>query len=301
MSEGDSTLVTSGEEQEIAAAASAIADLAVGAAHYRIVLPHAATDYIQNKILTEGKPYEQEMLDDMVGRVAPGTLVLDVGANVGNHTLFLAAVAQCPVIAFEPNAELCDAIEESARLNPELPPITVKRVGVGREAARAEFGPAKPNNLGAQNLVLTEGGTLDIVSLDSLTLPGRVGMLKIDVEGMELDVIEGAAELLRRDRPILYIECITEAQFRTISRVLKEADLSYLGCFNATPTHLFIPAEAVTIEERLEFLQRRTGQGDYRQNQLLRELRNQLAPAGAREKLALENAEALRKRGDIAL
>ncbi|OYU33839.1 FkbM family methyltransferase [Novosphingobium sp. PASSN1] len=301
MSEGGSSPKTSGEEREIAAAGPAIADLAVGAAQYRIVLPHAATDYIQNKILTEGKPYEQEMLDDMAGRIAPGTLVLDVGANVGNHTLFLAAVAQCPVIAFEPNAELCDAIEESARLNPGLPPITVKRVGVGRETARAEFGAAKPNNLGAQNLVLTEGGTLDVVSLDSLDLPDRVGMLKIDVEGMEIDVLEGAAGLLRRDRPILYIECITEAQFRTISRKLKEADLSYLGCFNATPTHLFIPAEAVTIEERLEFLQRRTGQGDYRQNQLLRELRNQLAPAGAREKLALENAEALRKRGDIAL
>ena len=49
--------------------------------------------------------------------VCPGDLVVDVGANVGNHAIYLAAVAGCTVAAFEPNPELCAAMRESAVLN----------------------------------------------------------------------------------------------------------------------------------------------------------------------------------------
>ena len=60
---------------------------------YRIVLPNRETDYIQKGIVESQHPYELEMLEDMASRLQPGDRVLDVGANIGNHTMYLAAVA----------------------------------------------------------------------------------------------------------------------------------------------------------------------------------------------------------------
>jgi len=79
---------------------------------YQIALPHRETDYIQGKIAREGAPYELTMLRAMADRLSPGDLVLDIGANIGNHSLYLAA-AGFTVHAFEPNASLCEALNQS--------------------------------------------------------------------------------------------------------------------------------------------------------------------------------------------
>ena len=84
--------------------------LSIGTKHYSIYLPNADTDYIQKKICTQLQPYELEMLQDVQSNVSPGDLVLDVGANIGNHTLYLAAIAGCQVTSFEPNASLIEAL-----------------------------------------------------------------------------------------------------------------------------------------------------------------------------------------------
>ena len=52
---------------------------------YEIVLPDADKDHIQRMIFETGKPYELDMLRNMRSRIAEGDLVLDIGANVGNH------------------------------------------------------------------------------------------------------------------------------------------------------------------------------------------------------------------------
>ena len=103
---------------------------------YRIVLPNRETDYIQKGIVESQHPYELEMLEDMASRLQPGDRVLDVGANIGNHTMYLAAVAGAQVTAFEPNAPLATAIRQSAaRLRPVPPP----------PESRGAFGMALPS------------------------------------------------------------------------------------------------------------------------------------------------------------
>jgi hypothetical protein len=59
---------------------------------YQMHLPNLDTDYIQSYIAQEHSPYEFSMLEDMRARLIPGDQVLDVGANIGNHTLYLSAV-----------------------------------------------------------------------------------------------------------------------------------------------------------------------------------------------------------------
>lgn len=227
----------------------ATAEIAVGGKSYRIVLPHAGTDYIQKKLLAERQPYERDMLEDIGRRVRPGDLVVDIGANVGNHTIYLAAVAGCKVVAFEPNGELCQAIAASAAENALGDRVRVHNKALGAHPGRARFATERPENLGAQRLALEDGG-IEVVRLDDVELPGPARVLKIDVEGMEDQVLAGAVALLRRDRPLVYAECQREPDFRKVSRCLEAIDYGYWDTFNATPTHLFLPNEAVSAERR---------------------------------------------------
>jgi len=137
--------------------------IAIDGLDYQIALPHRNTDYIQRKIANEGVPYELPMLRAMVARLFPGDLVLDVGANVGNHSLYLAA-AGFTVHAFEPNASLTEALQQSVNVNRFDSTLRVHTVGVGAKCGKAHFHHLDSTNLGAQSLAVDEdgSGTIDI-------------------------------------------------------------------------------------------------------------------------------------------
>ncbi len=215
---------------------------------YQIYLPNHNTDYIQSRIANDSEPYEVKMLEDIAARVSGGSVFVDVGANVGNHSLYLAAVSGCRVIAYEPNEALADAIRVSSRLNNLDDSITVFSVGVGSASGKAKFSNLNAENLGAQSLSVNniddeEGQLIEVVSLDQhLNVDAPISVIKIDVEGMELDVLDGADALINKFSPIVYIECITENVFIPIYDWLTERGYIYWDTFNATPTHLFVPS-----------------------------------------------------------
>jgi hypothetical protein len=86
-------------------------------------------------------------------------------------------------------------------------------------------------------------GTIACVRLDDvLANEPEIDVIKIDVEGWELEVLRGAGSLIRHHRPLLYVE-ITEARFAETRELLDR--YGYVGWkrFNATPTFLFLPKE----------------------------------------------------------
>lgn len=274
-------------------AANNIVEIAVGARTYRMLLPHADRDYIQRKVATEQAPYELDMLLDMQGRLRDGDVVLDAGANVGNHTLFLAAVANCRVVAFEPNAELVAAMRESARLNGLEKRVDVRGFALGSTHGFGHFASSIPDNLGAQSIV-ADGGPLEIQTIDTLTLPGPVKAVKIDVEGMEMDVLAGAAALVERDRPVLYVECGSEASFRQVHDWMTARNYGYWDTFNATPTHLFVPNEQTTVDQRLSRLQLKANRDIYVTAQQLLQTRQQLDAANLKYRTSTEQVANLK-------
>ncbi|OBY93321.1 hypothetical protein A6723_009190 [Pseudomonas sp. AU11447] len=270
-----------------------VATLTIGESRYSIYLPNHATDYIQKKIVDEQKPYELQMLEDIQQRVAVDDLVLDIGANIGNHTLYLAAVAGCRVMAFEPNQALAGAILSSVEMNDLSERVSVRAVGVGKAKSRGHFDKDMPDNLGAQSICVGEG-SIQIVALDDLRFDRAVKLLKIDVEGMELPVLQGAEALLQRDRPLLYVECQGEPEFRAISGWLDGRGYSYWDTFNATPTHLFVPNEQVDIERRLSRLQFKDVLDSYRNREQLTLAKVRLDEANGKYRSANEQIDRLK-------
>lgn len=209
---------------------------------YEVVVPHHDTDYIQGSLMTTGQPYELGMLRAMREHLQPGDLVLDVGANIGNHSLYLATVAGCRVVAFEPNRELATALRTSVTLSAAPDAIEVRTHALGAASARGSLDNLDDANLGGQSVkVQVEGGDFDVLALDEVDLPGPVRAIKVDVEGMELDVLAGAEQLIARDRPDLYIEAIDGDAFDSLAAWVTAHDYCYDATYNATPTHRFRP------------------------------------------------------------
>ncbi|MGI8728536.1 MAG: FkbM family methyltransferase [Solirubrobacteraceae bacterium] len=150
-----------------------------------------------------------------------GSRIYDVGAFRGVTTLFFARNAGPTghVVAFEPHPQSCRCIRRHLDLN-GIANVTLRNVAVGAAAGELELigpqggdgttsGNAAIQRLTADRASHTERRSVPVVSIDDevrsydLSVPD---FIKIDVEGMELDVLRGMRETIARWRPRLFVE-----------------------------------------------------------------------------------------------
>ena len=150
---------------------------------------------------------EVEMFRTIVG---PGHKVIEVGANIGSHTVFLARQVgpTGQVIAFEPQRIVFQTLCANIALN-SFRNVLAYPMAVADEPGFVkipELDPTREINFGGLSIEgHQQGCTTRQVTLDQLNEPD-VKLIKIDVEGMELKVLKGAGETIKRCRPLLYLE-----------------------------------------------------------------------------------------------
>ena len=147
------------------------------------------------------------MLRRHVTMIPPRSTIVDVGANVGNHTVFYGLCGRtAKVIAFEPNPVANGLLRRNVELN-RLGNVDLgfSHLALGRSTSLGRVITPRELNLGGSRIQVTGGGSIEIVPLDSLELP-ECDFLKIDVEGMEIDVLAGAEETIKRCKPTIAIE-----------------------------------------------------------------------------------------------
>lgn len=153
--------------------------------------------------------YETEELEIIRRHCPKGAVFADIGANIGNHSLFaLLKLGVKKVIPFEPNPVAIAILTSNLGLNGLLGKVDLSHLGLGLSDA-AQDGLAmevtKPNkNLGAGRIV--EGGDLKVIRGDDALAGEKIDFIKIDVEGMEMRVLGGLTETLARCRPALFVE-----------------------------------------------------------------------------------------------
>jgi FkbM family methyltransferase len=150
---------------------------------------------------------EQEIFAQIV---RPGALVVEVGANIGAHTVELARLAGLDgeVHAFEPQRIVFQALCANLALN-NCANVFARQVAVGEHAGTIAVPPLDPSvrtNFGALALRgATFGEDVPLVTLDGLDLPA-CQFLKVDVEGMEVEVLKGSKQMIDTYRPLMYLE-----------------------------------------------------------------------------------------------
>lgn len=140
----------------------------------------------------------------------------DVGANVGQHSLFMSRLVN-RVDAFEPSPTALDRFRRNVQRN-GITNICIHPVALGDEDKIATLGSGFPGNSGSRSLnwslplqpvsrVQVENGE---AYFNRQRVP-RVDLLKIDVEGYEKRVLEALRNRLEKDRPIIVMELVGEA------------------------------------------------------------------------------------------
>jgi FkbM family methyltransferase len=142
--------------------------------------------------------------------VKPGMVAIDVGANIGAHTVSLAKfVAPAgSVIAIEPQIVVFQMLCGNVAIN-NLNNVTTLWSAAGEKSGSIKVPQLDYNvegNFGGLSLESQRSGySVPVLVLDSLQVQ-RCDFIKIDVEGMERDVLKGAKKLLQKFKPILYVE-----------------------------------------------------------------------------------------------
>jgi FkbM family methyltransferase len=165
-------------------------------------------DAIQKHHL-EGEFYEREELDMISMFMRSDRTFIDIGANVGNHAVFVSKFFSAPkIIVFEPNPVAIDVLRINLLLN-RCDTVDTRYLGValGASEDRVRIVPdARGNNLGGAGVEIDDGGDTLLVAADDLLLNEPVGFIKMDVEGMELATLAGLDKTIQRWRPNMFIE-----------------------------------------------------------------------------------------------
>ncbi len=184
-----------------------------GTTRIALSLPEAQSDYVQRVILRNRTFYEARLLAVVRerGLIRPGMTVADVGANIGNHSVYFGRVLGAGrVLAFEPQPHCFATLRRNLELN-GLDPEGAFHCMVGAESGQGGVARFNPRNLGGTVFAPDAAGGIAMIALDDLldspALEG-LGFVKIDVEGAQMQVLRGAREVLRRFRPALWIELL---------------------------------------------------------------------------------------------
>ncbi len=158
--------------------------------------PELTTQYLH-------RPYEPITTRAFLGALAPGAVVVDVGANLGYYTC-IAAKAVGPnghVHAVEPTPDTVQLLNRNVAIN-GAGNVTVHEVAAASESGERAFNLTEvsdSNNLysGHPNADTRETVTVKAVRLDDL-VEGRADLIKVDAEGAEPEVLAGMEDLLSR-------------------------------------------------------------------------------------------------------
>ncbi len=182
--------------------------------------------YIGRCLMRHGE-YSEEEAQLLCRCVEPGDTVVEVGAHIGALTLPLARRVgpSGRIEAFEPQQALFQMLCGNLALN-RLDNVTCHQAGASACGGVLRLPPLdyeQDGNFGGVSLSAdATGPVVPIRTIDSLDLPA-CRLIKIDVEGMEADVVRGARETFERHRPILYIEGDRSDTTPDCVRLIREA------------------------------------------------------------------------------
>jgi FkbM family methyltransferase len=156
----------------------------------------------------------------------------DAGAHVGNHSLFFHSF--CPstsVISVEAHPQIFRLLERNMDRNafalvnipppgPHKKPFYLHNAAVWNENGKVSIGSIPHNNAGHTKLAPKGGTMVQAKMIDDLADQGKVVVLKIDVEDVEEQAIQGAQRVLREDHPVVIAERHSQKQLKWMDDAL---------------------------------------------------------------------------------
>lgn len=190
--------------------------------------------YVDREVWFYGR-YENDLINLFLAAVPMNRrrVCLDIGGNAGNHSLAFGG-AFAIVHTFEPNPEVLPQLRHNVSLNAAMD-IRVHPIGLGNEDGEIPFYNIGNGNLGLGTFSPVEQYDQPLVHIGEAKIRrgddvvrdleiGPVDAMKIDVQGLEPEVLRGLAVTLARDLPVVWLEVAAGTQ----SSMARLADLEAL-------------------------------------------------------------------------
>jgi len=180
-------------------------------------------DILYNNLDKNKKFYESSYLEfifknkELLFEDINKLIVIDVGANIGNHTIFFSKIMNCQVFSFEPQKIAYDCLCQNIILNDVSNKVVAREFGISAKVKPISIIKSNANMCGSTEWWYNNLGTIQSLPLDHLFYD-KIDLIKIDVQGMELEVLKGAENLITKYKPIIMIE-ITKIEGNLISEV----------------------------------------------------------------------------------
>jgi FkbM family methyltransferase len=222
-------------------------------------VPNYPYDLIQSHIVDTCTFYDQSNLEKLETYLSDGAVILDLGANIGNHTVYFAKLPKTrKVYAFEPVKETFFILSKNIDINGLNSKVELFNVGLSDRKTKAKIENFPDNNIGGITIIDCEDGTLDVCRLDDIIInENRIDLIKIDVEGHEVLLLKGAEDTIRKYKPVIFIE-VTRYNSREVKRILEESH-GYILAASSGYAHIYpCLRNCLYIHKDSKFLQKKT-------------------------------------------
>ncbi len=160
------------------------------------------------------KDYEDSNFIFFKAYTPSGTVVIDIGAHVGLYAVFFAKKFNASVYSFEPSPATMKLLESVVEMNDCKDRVHLLRAAVSDKEGKANFFIDRDFEISASNSLIdynigdgvNRDGSyeVDLISVDGFVALRALkpGVIKIDAEGVELEVLKGASNTFRQYRPV---------------------------------------------------------------------------------------------------
>lgn len=207
----------------------------------------SAGDSIGRKWTTEGHFFELDLLEHLQRLNRPGVYV-DAGANFGNHTVYFSHfIPGCKsTLSIEAHPAIFEVLQRNLAAN-AFKPYEAVNLAVSDESGTVHMTAPDRQNSGATHISGRRpgenpniGSPVNCTTLDLLLSGVEVAVIKLDVEGYEQQVIEGAEAIISEKRPVVTSE-LRKHEFDAFKSVMKRHNYIKTGRYGFIDTFVWEP------------------------------------------------------------
>jgi len=219
-------------------------------------------EHILGNMLRRSTFYELDVLERIRDRVKTraGAAAIDAGAFIGTHSIYLAKFCGLSsVVAFDPNPNMFPFLKHNIAANHLTETVIPISKALGAKPGYGVLDCAVPDNPGGATVSFVpesrrgsvEVSTIDIEMQALLGRVSNVALIKIDVEGAEVEVLKGAIKTIRAQKPVLCMEVHTLANLRKALSILRPENYWIIDCLGYSPTYILEQTEASYLHKAL--------------------------------------------------